>query len=279
MCRWCVEHTARKIWYLEPVNHKLGTINRLQRFWDWYIDMGILYGTIDDISQKEKPWGFPKKNFYSFYAKRIHGGQVVASLKESLKILEMSQDLYLTYCSCRYSTHSEHPKLNKCILLNNDAEQARRWDGKAKLKGKPTIGTFIDINDARDIIVNSRKEEKCFQTVLWKWPPRVACLCNCDQYCASWWAPEIEWGRLPSFHRSRVANPDRCDKCGMCVNYCHKKALILNDESGPQIDQEKCLGCGLCVENCPQNVFTLVPRKAIYDRQIGKTVELISESS
>ena len=189
----------------------------------------------------------------------------------------MSNDVYLTFCSCRHSTHSEHPKLFKCLLLNNDAEQARRWDAKAKIKGKPTIGTFVDPEEAIEIVIDSRKEEQCFQTVLWKWPPRVACLCNCDQYCASWWAPEIEWGQIPSFHRSKVVNRDKCDQCGICVNLCHKKALTLT-ENGPQIDSDKCLGCGLCVENCSQNVFELEPREVIFDRQIGKEVDLLSEA-
>ncbi len=273
LCKWCVEHTARKVWYLESDNHQLGTLNRFQRFWDWNIDMGILYGTIDDISKKEKPWSFPKKQFFDMYAKRIHGGQLVASLDEALNVLELSQDVYLTYCTCRHSTHDEHPKLYKCLLLNNDAEQARRWDGKAKLKGKPTIGTFIDPEDAKDIVIESRKDNNCFQTVLWKWPPRVACLCNCDQYCASWWAPEIERGQLPSFKRSMVSNAEACDQCGKCIGVCHKQALHLT-ELGPVIDKNSCIGCGLCFETCDQKVFTLEPREKIFDRQSGKEVDL-----
>ncbi|MHA2305190.1 MAG: ATP-binding protein [Candidatus Hodarchaeales archaeon] len=276
MCKWCVEHTARKVWYLEPENHKLGTLNRFHRFWDWNIDMGILYGTIDNISEKKKPWKFPKKQFFDMYAKRIHGGQLVASLDEALDVLELSQDVYQTYCTCRHSTHEEHPKLYKCLLLNNDAEQARRWDGKAKLKGKPKIGKFIDPEDAREIIIDSRKYENCFQTILWKWPPRVACLCNCDQYCASWWAPEIAWGQLPSFKRSTIDNPDACDECGICKKSCYKNAISLTD-SGPKIDVESCIGCGLCVENCHVNVFTLESREVIYDRQQGSFVNLIDE--
>jgi ferredoxin len=276
MCLWCVEHTARKVWYLDESNHRLGTLNRIQRFWDWHIDMGILYGTIDNISEKEEPWGFPKRQFMNFYAKKIHGSQVVASLDEALKVLDLSNDVYLTYCTCRHSTHPDHPKLHKCLLLNNDAEQARRWDAKTKLKGKPTIGTFVDPEDAREIVINSRKEENCFQSVLWKWAPRVACLCNCDQYCASWWVPEIKWGQLPSFSRSKVNKRESCDHCGICLESCHKKAITLL-EAGPQVDQEQCLGCGLCVEKCPKKIFVLEPRETIFDRQTGRVVDLPSQ--
>lgn len=90
--------------------------------------------------------------------------------------------------------------------------------------------------------------------------------------------PEIDWGQLPSFYQSSVINVDACDKCGICVNFCHKKALTLDDESGPQLDEEKCLGCGLCVENCPHDVFDLIPREVIFDRQIGKQVDLVSNA-
>jgi hypothetical protein len=58
MCLWCVEHTARKVWYLNESNHRLGTLNRIQRFWDWHIDMGILY----NISEKKNPGDFQKDN-------------------------------------------------------------------------------------------------------------------------------------------------------------------------------------------------------------------------
>lgn len=278
LCQWCLEHTARKVWYLNPDNHSVGTLNRFHRFWDWHIDMGILYGTIDNIAEKTKPWGFPKKQFMDFYAKRIHGGQVTTSLDEALNVLDMSEDVYLSYCTCRHSTHEDHPKLFKCLLLNNDAEQARRFDAKAKLKGKPTIGEFIDPEDAREIVIESRQDRNCFQTVLWKWPPRVACLCNCDQYCATWWAQEIKWGQLPSIKRSKVVNPDACDQCGVCIDVCHKKSITLG-ENGPQIAKESCLGCGLCVENCSNDVLSLEPRELIFDRQHGKKVNLMEQTS
>ncbi|MFX0185413.1 MAG: 4Fe-4S binding protein, partial [Candidatus Hodarchaeota archaeon] len=59
--------------------------------------------------------------------------------------------------------------------------------------------------------------------------------------------------------------------------FCHKKTIALL-ETGPQVDQDQCIGCGLCVEKCPKEVFILEPREIIFDRQIGKIVDLPSQA-
>ena len=68
-------------------------------------------------------------------------------------------------------------------------------------------------------------------------------------------------------HGQAHINPDKCIKCGMCMNVCQYGAIlrmrrpcavacgmnaIRSDEFGrADIDQEKCVSCGMCLANCP----------------------------
>jgi len=44
---------------------------------------------------------------------------------------------------------------------------------------------------------------------------------------------------------------DWCKGCGICVEFCPKKVLILKDEKVEIDDLEKCIKCGLCELRCP----------------------------
>ena len=43
-----------------------------------------------------------------------------------------------------------------------------------------------------------------------------------------------------------------CIGCGLCVDTCLMKAIVLNDLTA-QINSEWCCGCLICVEMCPTN--------------------------
>lgn len=55
----------------------------------------------------------------------------------------------------------------------------------------------------------------------------------------------------------------RCKSCGLCVEFCPKKALSISDAVSKtgyapvQVDEKKCIGCGICFYICPDMVFEL----------------------
>ena len=47
-------------------------------------------------------------------------------------------------------------------------------------------------------------------------------------------------------------NRDWCKGCGICVEFCPKKVLDLDDDEKAQaVQPEKCISCKLCELRCP----------------------------
>jgi 2-oxoglutarate ferredoxin oxidoreductase subunit delta len=57
----------------------------------------------------------------------------------------------------------------------------------------------------------------------------------------------------------------RCKSCGLCVEFCPKKCLIITEkinEKGHKIagiiDQSCCVSCGICYTVCPDIAITVL---------------------
>lgn len=53
-----------------------------------------------------------------------------------------------------------------------------------------------------------------------------------------------------------ILNPEKCIKCGICVDYCRFSAIEEN-EHGVSIVETLCEGCLLCSRICPQDAITI----------------------
>jgi 2-oxoglutarate ferredoxin oxidoreductase subunit delta len=53
-----------------------------------------------------------------------------------------------------------------------------------------------------------------------------------------------------------------CKACGICVAFCPKHCLRLDDEGAPAIsDADQCSGCGFCELHCPDFAISVHPRR------------------
>ena len=89
-------------------------------------------------------------------------------------------------------------------------------------------------------------------------------------------------------HGKSQINPDKCIKCGKCMDACSYNAIIKqerpcakacgmgaihSDEYGrAEIDQNKCVSCGMCLVNCP---FSAIVDKG----QIYQTIKAIQSDT
>ena len=54
-----------------------------------------------------------------------------------------------------------------------------------------------------------------------------------------------------------VINRAWCKSCGICVAFCPKEALTLDEQGELTLDWGKCNGCGICELYCPDFAINL----------------------
>ncbi|WP_432409510.1 4Fe-4S dicluster domain-containing protein [Wukongibacter sp. M2B1] len=52
-------------------------------------------------------------------------------------------------------------------------------------------------------------------------------------------------------NKNLIINPELCKGCGICVAFCPKQVLAMENEKVKAVDIEKCIKCGLCELRCP----------------------------
>jgi len=56
-------------------------------------------------------------------------------------------------------------------------------------------------------------------------------------------------------------NREWCKGCGICVAFCPREALFLDEAEKVEINGEKCTACGVCESFCPDFALTVVRRR------------------
>lgn len=75
---------------------------------------------------------------------------------------------------------------------------------------------------------------------------------------------QIEKGMVSKMSKITI-DKNRCKGCGLCVEACPKKLLVLDEvnlnEKGyapaAMTDQSKCIACAFCAKMCPDCVITV----------------------
>ncbi|MFO7951966.1 MAG: 4Fe-4S binding protein [Bacillota bacterium] len=55
-----------------------------------------------------------------------------------------------------------------------------------------------------------------------------------------------------------MINEQWCKGCGICVAFCPREALFLDERGKAKKDMEKCRSCGTCETFCPDFAISLV---------------------
>jgi len=58
-----------------------------------------------------------------------------------------------------------------------------------------------------------------------------------------------------------MINEKWCKGCGICVAFCSREALFLDENGKADKDMEKCTACGVCETFCPDFAISLVKRR------------------
>ena len=92
---------------------------------------------------------------------------------------------------------------------------------------------------------------------------RFYAICNCCSCCCgAFQAHNSGTPMLMSSGYTAAINPELCEGCGMCVEFCQFEAIEITDGIA-EVTPEDCYGCGVCVDKCTQGAaeLTLDPVK------------------
>ena len=68
-----------------------------------------------------------------------------------------------------------------------------------------------------------------------------------------------------SFHGDFHINREWCKGCGICMAFCPRKALFLDEHGKAERDVEECSACGICATFCPDFAIAVDKRRVSVD--------------
>jgi NAD-dependent dihydropyrimidine dehydrogenase PreA subunit len=270
MCTTCGKHNAEGIWYLDEERHRIRSLGLLRDIVSNNLNPLITIGL--KLVRRKRPdyrssqMGAVSRGVLDWFAKTLHGMQFLPDADSAFNAIDMANELALVPCLCRQAMDPDEPPVYRCIAMNIAARIYFRPN--TRVDARP-----IDKQQAKQLVADWR-QKGAWQSVGWLWDANVIWVCNCDEHCVAYRAPEVVWGGIPSFLVSTLAAPSACDGCQQCGSWCKHGALSFDDNDIAVVDTAKCKGCGLCIEHCPTAALSFEPRRSHYDIATKSVVDL-----
>ena len=261
MCTTCGKHNAESFWYLEEERHRIRSLGLVRDIVSNNLNPLISLG-LKLVRRKQPDYigsqmDAVSRGILDWFAKTLHGMQFLPDADSAFKVIDMANELALMPCLCRLAMDPDDPPVYRCIAMNIATKIYERRDQKVDVKPIDKVGAKQLVSDWR--------EKGAWQSVGWLWDANVIWVCNCDEHCVAYRAPEVTWGGIPSFLVSTVGDASACSSCLQCADWCKHRALSFDENGIAQVDGAVCKGCGLCTEHCPSDVLVLKPRRTYYD--------------
>ena len=175
------------------------------------------------------------------------GKQQVLDMDSVNKIIDTSEALAVTRCTCRVIAHKCDMPVEACIQVGNAALYTLDRGTGRKITKDEAYAIIRDCEQKGLVHVTMNKSHVGHF------------ICNCCSCCCQT-LPLIISERLnltaPSRFCARV-DESLCSGCGTCLDRCKFNAIRVESDKAT-VNAEFCLGCGLCHVTCPENAITLV---------------------
>jgi ferredoxin len=190
---------------------------------------------------------------------------IVPYVKARSIILENPDHIIALDCPCRAGQTDHCHPLKVCLVIGEPftSQILQRYPEQSESITQEEAVRIIEEEDQRGHVHHAFFKDAMLG--------RFYAICNCCDCCCG--AIKAHKNNVPmlasSGYIARV-NPDLCQNCGLCVEYCQFNALIEHkDHVAPQASL--CMGCGVCVNQCAFNALELVR-----DESKGEPLEIMA---
>lgn len=154
-------------------------------------------------------------------------------------------------CPCRLSRKNPCTPVDVCLIVGDPF-------ASFILEHQPEKSRLISSEEAIEILKAEHERghvsHAFFKDAMLN---RFYAICNCCSCCCgAFQAHKNGTPMLMSSGYTALVDPDLCEGCGTCEEYCQFSAIEM-EEGWAVINQEACFGCGVCVDKCDQGAIAL----------------------
>ncbi len=197
--------------------------------------------------------GLPKP-----FTRAVAVGQSVSTAKQQSldadsveKIINTSEKIAVTKCTCRLIAHKCDKPLEVCLQVGNAAKYTIDRGSGREVSKEEALKIVQDAAEAGLVHVTMNKAHAGHF------------ICNCCSCCCQAFPLLISENLNlcdPSRFQAEI-NPESCNSCETCLDRCYFNAIEeVKTDSGDSVMSiiaDKCMGCGLCQITCPEDAISL----------------------
>lgn len=174
-------------------------------------------------------------------------------------IFQNPQTIVALDCPCRMAREDHCKPVDVCLIVGDPF-------ASFILDHQPEKSRLISSDEAMEILREEHERghvhHAFFKDAMLN---RFYAICNCCSCCCgAFQAQRSGTPMLMTSGYTAEVNPDLCEGCTTCREYCQFSAIDIIDELAV-INSKDCYGCGVCVDKCEQNAIglNLDPSKGI----------------
>ena len=167
-------------------------------------------------------------------------------------ILENPDHLVALDCPCRAGKEDHCTPIDVCLIVGEPFASFvhEHHPEKSRWITQEEAVKILEEEDARGHVHHAFFKDAMLG--------RYYAICNCCSCCCG--AMKAHQNQVPMLASSGYVakiDPDLCQHCGTCHEYCQFSALGYDENYYSYVNFDQCMGCGVCVSKCPEGAISL----------------------